>query len=77
MKVADNDTPEITPAAGRASMPFRVSRNKGRLHVVPGDAAALIAAGRLDQRLFDAHVGRGDGARASVRCRQNGYWTKR
>ncbi|MEV6301149.1 S8 family peptidase [Actinoplanes sp. NPDC051861] len=47
------DRPEIIPAAGRASMPFRVSRDKGRLRVVPGDAAALIAAGRLDPRLFD------------------------
>ncbi|WP_336245211.1 S8 family serine peptidase [Micromonospora andamanensis] len=45
--------PELIPAAGRASMPFRISRNKGKLEVVPGDAAALIAAGRLDPRLFD------------------------
>lgn len=53
VEVAGDGTPRITPAAGRASMPFRVSRNKGQLRVVPGDAAALIAADRVDERLFD------------------------
>lgn len=50
---ADGVPPDITPATGRTSMPFRVTRSKGHLRVVPGDAAALVAAGRLDERLFD------------------------
>lgn len=36
-------------------MPFRISRKESHLRVVPGDAAAaLIAVGQLDERLFDA-----------------------
>ncbi|GIH13016.1 S8 family peptidase [Rugosimonospora africana] len=45
--------PQITPGPGRRSMPFRVSADKGHIQVVPGDAATLLATGRLDQRLFD------------------------
>jgi len=46
-------SPRITAAAGRASMPFRVLTDKGHVRVIPADAAAMIAAGRLDERLFD------------------------
>jgi hypothetical protein len=49
----DGTQPQITPAPGHASTPFRVTRAKGHLRVVPADAAALVAAGRLDERLFD------------------------
>jgi subtilisin family serine protease len=53
VELASDGTPQIARAEGRAAMPFRVSRTKDGLQVVPGDAAALIAAGRLDPRLFD------------------------
>jgi subtilisin family serine protease len=53
VELALDGTPRIARAEGRARMPFRISRTKARLQVVPGDAAALIAAGRLDARLFD------------------------
>ena len=45
---------DIRPAPGRGQLPFveRVSRS-GDLTVVPADAERLIAAGRLDSRLFD------------------------
>ncbi len=54
-------TPRITPGAGRASMPFRVTKRQGHVLVVPGDAAALVAAGRLDERLFDVTTLLNDG----------------
>ncbi|MEU3064302.1 S8 family serine peptidase [Streptomyces subrutilus] len=41
------------PAKGRERIPVQVQRTKDRTLVVPGDAQGLIAAGRLDQRLFD------------------------
>ncbi|GIF75289.1 serine protease [Asanoa siamensis] len=53
VELALDGTPRIARGEGRASMPFRISRTKDGLRVVPGDAAALIAAGRLDGRLFD------------------------
>lgn len=34
-------------------MPFRVTTDGGRIRAIPGDAAALVAAGQLDERLFD------------------------
>lgn len=45
--------PVITPAPGRDNYAFRVSRNAGRLQVIPSDAARLVSTGRLDPRLFD------------------------
>jgi subtilisin family serine protease len=53
VEVTADGPPRITPAPGRTAMPFRVSRTRGRLSVLPGDAAALVAAGALDRRLFD------------------------
>ncbi|MEV6964086.1 S8 family serine peptidase [Hamadaea sp. NPDC051192] len=62
--------PRITPAAGRKSMPFQVRAKAGHLQVIPGDAAGLIAAGRLDERLFDVTTllasGYDDSRRAEV-----------
>ncbi|HIW61141.1 MAG TPA: S8 family serine peptidase [Candidatus Stackebrandtia excrementipullorum] len=45
--------PEVDPAEGRESMGFRVYTEDGNLHVLPTDAASLIAQGVLDERLFD------------------------
>jgi subtilisin family serine protease len=41
------------PARGREGMRFLVQQDAARLVVTPTDAVPLIAAGRLDQRLFD------------------------
>jgi subtilisin family serine protease len=43
----------VRPAAGRERMNFISYVANGRLHVVPADARQLIAADRLDRRLFD------------------------
>ncbi|MGW1248666.1 S8 family peptidase [Streptomyces sp. NPDC002535] len=43
-------------ARGREHIPVQVQRIKDRTLVVPSDAQPLIAAGRLDQRLFDLDV---------------------
>src|SRR5262249_50865158 len=43
----------VTPAKGRERVSFAVSQFGNRLRVVPSDAAAGLAAGRLDPRLFD------------------------
>lgn len=43
----------ITPAAGRKGISFAVNQFGGRIRVVPSDAIAALAAGRLDPRLFD------------------------
>jgi subtilisin family serine protease len=59
--VRGDGVPVIAPGPGRSSMPFRVARAAGRLTVVPGDAAALVAAGRLDGRLFDVTTLLNDG----------------
>ncbi|MFD9789400.1 S8 family serine peptidase [Streptomyces sp. NPDC059070] len=40
-------------AKGRERIPVQVQRAGGHTLVLPSDAQALIAAGRLDQRLFD------------------------
>ncbi|MFC5056571.1 S8 family serine peptidase [Saccharothrix xinjiangensis] len=60
----------ITPAPGRENTPFRTFHRAGRLHVVPLDAAAPLAAGRLDLRLFDvtglAEAGYDDARRDTV-----------
>ncbi|MCA2211288.1 S8 family serine peptidase [Jidongwangia harbinensis] len=41
------------PAPGRGTINFMVQHAGERLLVVPSDAARLVAAGRLDERLFD------------------------
>ncbi|GAA2668830.1 MULTISPECIES: S8 family serine peptidase [Actinosynnema] len=43
----------ITPGAGRERIAFHSSTSGGRVRVVPGDAAAALASGKLDPRLFD------------------------
>ncbi|MGW0299215.1 S8 family peptidase [Streptomyces anthocyanicus] len=43
----------FVPADGRASVSVQVSKAGGDTYVLPSDAARLIAAGRLDRRLFD------------------------
>lgn len=49
----DGSPPHVRLGPGRMSVPVRVTRRSGHLRVLPADAAALIAAGRLDERLFD------------------------
>ncbi|MFD3335918.1 S8 family serine peptidase [Streptomyces sp. NPDC058700] len=44
------------PAEGREHIPVQVQRTEDHTLVVPSDARPLIAAGRLDQRLFDLAV---------------------
>ncbi|EHR59580.1 S8 family serine peptidase [Saccharomonospora cyanea] len=60
----------VLPGPGRADMGFRQFRQDGDLYVVPHDAASLIAAGTLDQRLFNVsglvEAGYHDGARDDV-----------
>jgi hypothetical protein len=43
----------VTRAPGRENVDFFTSRAEGKLRVVPSDAARLVGAGRLDQRLFN------------------------
>ncbi|MFC4508139.1 MULTISPECIES: S8 family peptidase [Streptomyces] len=43
----------VKRAKGREHMLFRVHKSQGHTLVVPADAAALLASGKLDQRLFD------------------------
>ncbi|MFI9648612.1 S8 family peptidase [Streptomyces sp. NPDC052040] len=40
-------------AKGREKVPVQIHRAAGHTYVVPADAAALIASGTLDRRLFD------------------------
>ncbi|MFD5496321.1 S8 family serine peptidase [Streptomyces sp. NPDC127091] len=40
-------------AKGREHIPVQISRSGGHTHVLPADAARLIASGKLDRRLFD------------------------
>ncbi|MEU4769773.1 S8 family serine peptidase [Actinosynnema sp. NPDC023794] len=47
------DVVSITPGPDRENTAFHTFHRAGRLHVVPHDAAAALAAGRLDPRLFD------------------------
>ncbi|MFG2936565.1 S8 family serine peptidase [Streptomyces sp. NPDC048282] len=43
----------VRRAAGRENVPFQTRTVGGHTLVVPADAAAMIAAGKLDRRLFD------------------------
>lgn len=47
------DIAGVTPAKGRESMPVQTVRSGDHRYVIPADAAELIAAGKLDQALFD------------------------
>ncbi|MEU5162415.1 S8 family serine peptidase [Streptomyces sp. NPDC020875] len=65
---------QFRPGEGREGIPVRTERAQGRTYVVPYDAQRLIAAGKLDRRLFDvtelaSPEGRrlhGDGVKAIV-----------
>ncbi|GLF99330.1 S8 family peptidase [Streptomyces yaizuensis] len=65
---------QVRPGEGRERIPVRTERAGGRTYVVPYDAQRLIAAGKLDRRLFDvtelaSPEGRrlhGDGVKAIV-----------
>ncbi|PWI17695.1 peptidase S8 [Streptomyces sp. Act143] len=43
----------VERAKGREHIPFQVRKADGHTLVIPGDAARLVAAGKMDQRLFD------------------------
>ncbi|MEV4018269.1 S8 family serine peptidase [Nonomuraea angiospora] len=43
----------VEPGQGREKVTFLTDEARGRLRVLPSDAAPLVAAGRLDPRLFD------------------------
>ncbi|MEV4753726.1 S8 family serine peptidase [Micromonospora sp. NPDC049559] len=43
----------VRPGAGRERVTFLTQEHDGHRYVIPSDAAGLIAAGRLDRRLFD------------------------
>ncbi len=64
------DVVSITPGPGRENTAFRTFHRAGRLHVIPFDAAAPLAADRLDLRLFDvtglAEAGYDDAHRDTV-----------
>jgi subtilisin family serine protease len=45
--------PEVRPGPGREDISFASRTVEGRIEVVPSDAAALLAQGKLDRRLFD------------------------
>ncbi|MET9822759.1 S8 family serine peptidase [Streptomyces sp. NPDC006349] len=46
-------TASVTPGEGRRDVVFRTLEEDGRLMVLPDDAKALLATGRLDRDLFD------------------------
>lgn len=43
----------VTPAEGRRSVPVQISESDGHSYVIPADAEALIAEGKIDRSLFD------------------------
>lgn len=61
VQVNGDGTPSVIRAPGRAGVPMRIGRSKGHLSVVPADAAAMIASGQLDARLFDVTTLLADG----------------
>lgn len=48
--------PTVIPGPGRTQIRFSVQRVKDHVRVVPDDAAAMIAAGQLDEALFDVRL---------------------
>ncbi|MFC0623351.1 S8 family serine peptidase [Kribbella deserti] len=63
-------TPVAQAGPGRAGMGFHISKVGGDTFVLPYDAAALVAAGRVDRRLFNvtklAEFGYDDRSRADI-----------
>lgn len=51
--VQDDGGLSVHPAKGRERTGFILQRQGGHQVVIPGDAIGLLAAGRLDRRLFD------------------------
>nr|WP_296068864.1 S8 family serine peptidase [uncultured Actinoplanes sp.] len=51
--VAGQTAVAVDPGPGREKVPFVTAGAGDNVRVVPGDAAGLLAAGRLDERLFD------------------------
>ena len=49
----DGETVSAQAGPGRDGVTFEVTRAAGQTRVVPSDAGPLLAAGRLDARLFD------------------------
>lgn len=47
------DAVGVTPAKGRAGIPLQISHTGDHTYVVPADADALIAEGKVDRALFD------------------------
>ncbi|WP_301328924.1 S8 family peptidase [Goodfellowiella coeruleoviolacea] len=48
-----NGARSVRPGPGREHIAFTTQQLNGHLHVVPVDAAPLVASGKLDPRLFD------------------------
>ncbi|MCP2322470.1 subtilisin family serine protease [Hamadaea flava] len=53
LRVADSGRISVIRGNGRDHITFASYQSKGHLHVIPSDARPLLAAGRLDSRLFD------------------------
>ncbi|MEV6967429.1 S8 family serine peptidase [Hamadaea sp. NPDC051192] len=53
LRVADSGRMSLVRGPGRDRITFASYKVKGHLHVIPSDARPLLAAGRLDSRLFD------------------------
>jgi subtilisin family serine protease len=53
LRVAAGDRVSVVRGRGREHISFASYRSHGHLHVIPSDARPLVAAGRLDSRLFD------------------------
>jgi hypothetical protein len=51
--VYPGDRVTVAPGAGRTGVAFLTRTLRGHVSVVPSDASAMLAAGRLDPRLFD------------------------
>ncbi|HEY0451942.1 S8 family peptidase [Actinophytocola sp.] len=51
--VQHGEARSVRPGEGRDGMAFSAFRAQGHAYVVPADARELVAAGKLDRRLFD------------------------
>ncbi len=53
VELAGGRVVRYVPGPGRGKVPVRTFTENGHQHVVPADALALLAQGKLDPRLFD------------------------
>jgi len=53
LRVGDAGQISVVRGPGREHISFASYQTQGHLHVIPSDARPLLAAGRLDSRLFD------------------------